>query len=94
MQPFETFVDIELETQTVDLQVEKIINENINTLKGNVNIDDQCETIDIKTNNDKVQSNGVPNWSTNLGSGNVNIKLITIGFGNMNLKFNQTWLID
>jgi hypothetical protein len=94
MQPIETFVDNELETQTMDLQVEKVLNENINTLEGNVDIDDQCETINIEMDNDKVQSNGVPNWSTNLGFGNVNIKLITIGFGNMNFKFNQTWLID
>jgi hypothetical protein len=43
---------------------------------------------------DKVQSNGVFNWSTNLGSRNANIKLITIGSMNMNIKFNQTWLIN
>jgi hypothetical protein len=54
MQPFETFVDNELETQTMDLQVEKVLNENINTLKGNIDIDDQCETIDIEMDNDKV----------------------------------------
>jgi len=54
MQPFETFLDNELETQTLDLQVEKVLNENINTLKGNVDIDVQCETIDIEMDDDKV----------------------------------------
>ncbi len=94
MQPSETFVDNEVDTQTMDLQVEKVINDNPNTVEGNVDIDDQCETIDLKVDDDKVQSNGVFNWSTNLGSRNANIKLITIGSMNMNIKFNQTWLIN
>jgi len=38
----------------VDLQVEKVLNENINMLKGNVKIDDQCETIDLQIDDDKV----------------------------------------
>jgi hypothetical protein len=42
----------------MDLKVEKALNENINMLEGNVNIHDQCETIGIEMDNDKVQSNG------------------------------------
>ncbi len=94
MQPSETFVDTEFETQTMDLQVEKVLNDNTNMLEGNVKIDDQCETIDLQMDDDKVQSNGVPNWSTNLGYGNANIKLIIVGSMNMNIKFNQTWLLN
>jgi hypothetical protein len=36
MQPYEVFVDNELETQTLDLQVEKVLNEKTNTLEGYV----------------------------------------------------------
>ncbi len=87
-------MDIELETQIVDLQVEKVLNDNTNMLEGNIKIDDQCETIDLQMDDDKVQSNGVPNWSTNLESRNANIKLIIVGSMNMNVKFNQTWLLN
>jgi hypothetical protein len=79
MQPYEMFVDSELETQTLDLQVEKVINENTNTLEGDVchyyiNINDQCKIDDIEMDVDKVWSNWVFDRLTNLGSENVNIE--------------------
>jgi hypothetical protein len=43
----------------VDLQVDEVLNERINTLKGDVNIDNQCESDDTKMDDDKVQLNGV-----------------------------------
>jgi hypothetical protein len=48
-QPPEAFVDSEPQTRMyafVDLQIDEVLNENINTLKGNVNIDNQCDTDD------------------------------------------------
>jgi hypothetical protein len=78
----------------MDLQVDEVLNKNINTLKGDVNIDNQCKIDDTKMDDYKVRLNGVLDWSTNLGSRNVNIELITIGSRSMNPKFNQTWLID
>jgi hypothetical protein len=36
MQPFKQFVDNEPKTQLVDLQVEKVLNENLNSPKGNI----------------------------------------------------------
>jgi hypothetical protein len=89
MQPYEVFMDSELETHTLDLQVAKVINENINTLKGDIchyyiNIDDQCKIDDVKMDDEKNWSNLVPSRSTNLGSENVDIKSITIGYGFMN----------
>jgi hypothetical protein len=74
----------------MDLQVDEVLNENINTVKKDVNIDNQCKTNDTEMDDDKVQLNGVLDWSTNLGSGNVNIESITIGSRSMNPKFNQT----
>jgi hypothetical protein len=78
----------------VDLKVDEVLNENINMLKRDVNIDNQCKIDDTKMGDDKVQLNGVLDWSTNLGFGNVNIESITIGFGSMNPEFNWTWLIN
>jgi hypothetical protein len=62
--PFEAFVDSEPKTQTMDLQVKEVINENTNTLEGDVchcyvDIDGQCEIDDIEMDNDKVRSNWV-----------------------------------
>jgi hypothetical protein len=82
-------VDSEPQTQTMDLQVEKVINENTNTLKGDVchyyvDIDSQCETDDTEMDNNRVQLNWVFDWLTNLGSKNVHIESITVGSDNMN----------
>ncbi len=94
MQPYEMFVDNELETQTLDFQIEKVINDNTNTLEGDVfnyyiNIDDQCKIDDIEMDVNKVWSNWVFDRLIDLGFENVNIKSITIGFSIMNFEFNQ-----
>jgi hypothetical protein len=36
MQPFKLFVDSKPKTQLVDLQVEEVFNENLNSPKGNI----------------------------------------------------------
>jgi hypothetical protein len=56
MQPFKLFVDGEPKTQLVDLQVEDVLNENLNSPKGNIHqyymdIDRQCEDDDFQLNN-------------------------------------------
>jgi hypothetical protein len=99
MQPYEVFVESELETHTLDLQVEKVINENTNTLEGDVchdyiDIDDQCKIDDIEMDDNKVWSNWVLNQLIDLGSENVNIESIIIESGIMNPKFNQIGSID
>jgi hypothetical protein len=38
----------------VDLQVDEVLNENINMLKRDVNIDNQCEIDDTKMGDNKV----------------------------------------
>ncbi len=93
MQPFKTFVDSELQTWTMDLQVEEVINENTNTLEGDVchyyvNIDGQCETNDIEMDDGRVWSNGIHDQLTNLRPKIANIESITIGFKRVNPKFN------
>jgi hypothetical protein len=77
------FVDNEPKTQTMDLQIEEVINENINMLKGDVNcyyvdINGQCKIDDTEMDDDKVRSNWVLDWSINLGSKNVHIESNTV----------------
>jgi hypothetical protein len=85
------FVDSEPKTQTMDLQVEKVINENTNTLEGDVchyyvDIDNQCEINHTEMDIDRVWLNWVFDWLIDLGSKNVHIKSITVGSSNMNLN--------
>jgi hypothetical protein len=52
MQSFKLFVDSEPKTQLVDSQVEEVLNENLNSPKGNIHqyymdIDRQCEDDDF-----------------------------------------------
>jgi hypothetical protein len=58
----------------MDLQVEKVINENTNMPEGNVchyhiEISGQCETNDTKMDDSRIRLNWVPHRSINLGSG-------------------------
>jgi hypothetical protein len=61
----------------MDMQVEKFINENTNTLEGDVfHIDGQCETNDIEIDNNKVQLNWILDRLIDFGFENVKIELI------------------
>jgi hypothetical protein len=87
-------VDNEIETQTMDLQVEEVINESTNMPKGNVchyyiKISGQCETDDTEMDDNKVRLNWVPNWLTNLGSGMQISNKLLLGLATLILKFNQ-----
>jgi hypothetical protein len=77
----------------VDLKVEKVLNDNTDTLKGGifhyyVDIESWCKIDDIEMDDDRICLNGVLNQSIDLGFRNVNIESITTRFGNTNLEFN------
>ncbi len=84
-------MDSEPKTQTMDLQVEEVINENINTLEGDVcyyyvDIDGQCKIDHNEMDDDKVQLNLALDWLIDLGSKNAHIESIIVGSNNMNLN--------
>jgi len=90
IQPFQQFMDIELEIHLVDLQVEELLNENLNLLEKiiyhyYVDIDRLCEDHDFQLNgrgslNDTLYlSMDIGSKSTNFGSTNVGFKNVNLG---------------
>jgi hypothetical protein len=74
---FEQVVDSELEIQPMDLQFEKVLNENLNLPKGiiycyYVDIDKQCENDDFQLNNKRGISNDVLDLLIDIGFESVN----------------------
>ncbi len=81
-------MDSELEIQNVDLQFEKVLNENLNLPKGIIyhyymKIDEQCENDDFQLNNKSGISNDVLDSSIDIGFKSVNRRNIHTSSSNL-----------